>query len=471
MSRNPVALVGGVLGVLALLELPFWQPGWLLFKANRLVQGEAFSAFALSPVFTWGLLGLWLAVAFASLLGLRGRGWLLALFASLALVGALLFVGQGARELAQDAPGSARVSLLGGVWLTLLAYYIVMFGALNESPKRLGLRLALVIPGLLAAALLIAGGTLGELGLARELSSQGENFRAELVRHLALAGTSLLLASSLGVPAAILAARREGVARAVLPGVSLLQTLPSLALFGLMLAPLAHLGQTLTLSGAARLILIFALPVLLLALALWRARGLGEKARALLLAATLLLGLVPLSLLALLLAVVLNALLASLFAASPPPAWPGWDAPLAALGVRGIGSAPALIALTLYALLPIVRNAYTGLKETPKAAIEAGQGMGMSPAQLLRRVELPLALPLIVEGLRASAVLTIGITTVAYLIGAGGLGAFIQRGIDQVVADLILLGAVPIILLALLADGLLRGLGLLLTPPGLRETP
>jgi osmoprotectant transport system permease protein len=109
-----------------------------------------------------------------------------------------------------------------------------------------------------------------------------------------------------------------------------------------------------------------------------------------------------------------------------------------------------------------------GVRGVPEAATEAGRGMGMSPAQLLWRVELPLALPLILEGLRASAVLTIGITTVAYLIGAGGLGVFIQRGIDQVVPDLILLGAVPVILLALAADGLLRGLGLFLTPRGVR---
>ena len=147
----------------------------------------------------------------------------------------------------------------------------------------------------------------------------------------------------------------------------------------------------------------------------------------------------------------------------------GLDRPLASVGVRGIGSAPALIALTLYALLPIVRNTYTGLKGVPSAATEAGRGMGMSPRQLLLRVQLPLALPLVVEGLRAAAVLTIGTTTVAYLIGAGGLGVFIQRGIDQVVPDLVLLGAIPIILLALLVDGLLRILGTALTPRGVRE--
>ena len=130
---------------------------------------------------------------------------------------------------------------------------------------------------------------------------------------------------------------------------------------------------------------------------------------------------------------------------------------------------PALIALTLYAFLPIVRNTYTGIKEVPQAATEAGRGMGMSPGQILRRVELPLALPLIMEGVRASTVLTIGIATVAFLIGAGGLGVFIQNGISQQVPDLILLGALPIIGLALLADALLRGLGQLVTPRGIRS--
>ena len=185
---------------------------------------------------------------------------------------------------------------------------------------------------------------------------------------------------------------------------------------------------------------------------------------------TLLVAVLPVALLTVMLAVVLNDLFVALFSlnfgALQLPSSLG--APLSSLGVRGIGTAPALIALTLYAFLPIVRNSYVGIKEVPRAATEAGRGMGMSAAQILRRVELPLALPLMIEGVRASAVLTIGITTVAFLIGAGGLGTFIERGIGQQVPDLILLGALPIIVLALLADALLRALGLLLTPRGLR---
>lgn len=467
--RNLVALAGGAVGVLALLDAGPWRPGWLLFKQNRLVEGDALPAFGADPGAAGLLLALWLAVALVALLPWRGRAWLLAALASTALVVALASVGGAARELMDGAPPSARVSLLGGVWLTLLACYVALFGAVDDAPRRAATRLLLPVPGLLGAVWLVAGGALGELGLARELAGQGGDFRAELARHLALAGTSLLMACLIGVPAAIAAARRPGVARFVLPSAGFVQTLPSLALFGLLVAPLAQMGQRLTVAGAARLALLGLLPLLLLlALRRWP-RAATAPAWGWLRGLLLLVPVAPGALLAVIAAVVVNGLLAALLGGGAVPRWPAGDAPLATLGVRGIGSAPALIALTLYALLPIVRNTYTGLTGVPRAATEAGLGMGMSPRQLLLRVQLPLALPLVVDGVRAAAVLTVGTTTVAYLIGAGGLGVFIQRGIDQVVPDLVLLGAVPIILLALLADLLLRGLGRALTPHGVRE--
>lgn len=472
--RNPVALLGSVTGVLALLELGPWRPGWLLFKANRLVLGDAHSAFGLDASLTWALLALWSAVALLSLLPTRARAPLLALLSTAVLVTALLFVGGAAREITQAAAPSARVSLQGGVWLTLLACYVVLYGAVSQAPRRQ--RAALLAPALVAAGWVVFSGSLNELGLARELANQGGDFRAESARHLALAGSSLLVAALIGVPAAILAARSAAVARWVLPGAGLVQTLPSLALFGLLVSPLARLGQELTV-GTAVWVALGGLAPLLLLVALRRLRRrrpqrpstAAAPAVAGLRALLLLLPVAPGALLAVILAVSLNGLLAALLGAGSLPRWPAWDAPLAAIGVRGIGSAPALIALTLYALLPIVRNTYTGLNGVPRAATEAGRGMGMSPRQLLWRVQLPLALPLVIEGVRAAAVLTIGTTTVAYLIGAGGLGVFIQRGIDQVVPDLVLLGAIPIIVLALLADGLLRALGRWLTPRGVRD--
>lgn len=465
--RNLVALLGSAVGALALTQVGAWRPGWLLFKANRLVLGDSYAAFSLDPLAAGVLLGLWLAAAVAALLPWRLRPWLIAFLASAAFVLALLFVAAGARELTEGATASARVSLEGGVWLTLLATYVTLFGAVSEAPRRY--RVLLVVPAVAVFIGLAVGGTFSELGLVRELVNQGGDFRAELAHHLALAGTSLLVAALVGIPAAIAAWRSSSVARWVLPAAGLVQTLPSLALFGLLVAPLAQLGRTVTIGTALLVVLAGIVPLLVLKLTGQR-HGAVSGPRRLLNTVLKLVPIAPGALLAVVLAVIINSVLAATMGAGSSPVWPGLNEPLMDLGVRGIGSAPALIALTLYALLPIVRNTYTGLAGVARAATEAGRGMGMSPGQLLRRVELPLALPLIIEGLRGAAVLTIGTTTVAYLIGAGGLGVFIQRGIDQVVPDLVLLGAIPIILLALIADALLRALGNLLTPRGVRET-
>jgi osmoprotectant transport system permease protein len=138
------------------------------------------------------------------------------------------------------------------------------------------------------------------------------------------------------------------------------------------------------------------------------------------------------------------------------------------LGIRGIGAAPGFIALTLYALLPVVRNTYVGLSEVDPAALDAGRGMGMSRAQLLFRVEFPLAAPLVAEGVRTAAVLLIGITTLTVFAGARNLGILIFEGLGQFAPDLILLGALPTIALAVAADLALGALARLLTPKGVR---
>jgi osmoprotectant transport system permease protein len=118
----------------------------------------------------------------------------------------------------------------------------------------------------------------------------------------------------------------------------------------------------------------------------------------------------------------------------------------------GIGVKPAIVALTLYALLPIVRNTFTGLSEVPAEVIEAAQGMGFTARQRLWMVELPLAMPVIVAGIRTAAVIGVGIATLAAFIGAGGLGDFINRGLAMNNTRLILLGAIPAAALALLID-------------------
>lgn len=120
--------------------------------------------------------------------------------------------------------------------------------------------------------------------------------------------------------------------------------------------------------------------------------------------------------------------------------------------IGGIGATPAIVALTLYSLLPIIRNTYTGITNVDPAIREAGRGMGMTDKQLLLQVEIPLAMQVILAGVRVATVIAIGIATIAAAIGAGGLGELIFRGISVVNNDLILAGAVPAAIIALIAD-------------------
>lgn len=120
--------------------------------------------------------------------------------------------------------------------------------------------------------------------------------------------------------------------------------------------------------------------------------------------------------------------------------------------IGGIGIIPAIVALTLYSLLPIIRNTYTGITSVDPAIREAGRGMGMTDRQLLLQVEIPLAVGVILAGVRVATVIAIGIATIAAAIGAGGLGVFIFRGIAVVNNQLILAGAIPAAAIAILAD-------------------
>ncbi len=187
--------------------------------------------------------------------------------------------------------------------------------------------------------------------------------------HLWLVGVSMLLAIAIGVPLGILLTRRPKWKAVVLGSTNVIQTIPSLALFGLLL-PLPWLG-----ARADRL---------------------------------------------------------------------------------------AIVALALYALLPIVRNTYVGIAGISPPVREAAVAMGLTSGQLLRCVELPLALPVMLAGIRVAAVITIGVATIAAAIGAGGLGEFIFRGIAMVDNGVILAGAIPAALIALAADLLLSGVEKLL---------
>jgi osmoprotectant transport system permease protein len=237
-------------------------------------------------------------------------------------------------------------------------------------------------------ALLAAAGRFSDLALARELAANPD-FEMRLAEHIQLAAVGVAIGTVLGVPIGVFAARRRQAGGVVVGVVEVLQTVPSLALLGLLIAPLGALA-----------------------------------------------------------------------AAAPA---------LAQLGVAGIGPAPAYVALSVYGLLPLVRNTYTALTEVDPALLDAGRGMGMTSRELLWRVELPVARPLILEGLRTSAVQLVGIAALMALIDAGGLGTYIFRGIGQGADDMVLLGALPIVALAVVVDRLM-GAGIRVsTPRGLRR--
>ncbi|MEC4676247.1 MAG: ABC transporter permease [Nitrospirota bacterium] len=141
---------------------------------------------------------------------------------------------------------------------------------------------------------------------------------------------------------------------------------------------------------------------------------------------------------------------------------------LIAVNLPIIGFVPAFIALFLYALLPILRNTHTGIRQVDPAIIEAATGIGMTDRQILWRIELPLSMPVIMAGIRTSTVISVGVATLAALIGAGGLGELIFRGLRTINYKLMLAGAIPAAALAMFMDFLLGRAEIFLTPKGLK---
>jgi osmoprotectant transport system permease protein len=386
-SPDRLALTGSLIGLASLL------PGWLTLRPNRLAAGTGLNIFeSLGAAETVIIAGLWLLCLVLGLATWRRRGPALGIAANATLVIILLAVGAGSRRLLADGPELARVSLGAGFWIALAGAYTLVFAARRQLRER-GIWCQLVAwAGPIALAVLLAAGWLDSLSVLREYAGNRARFFQETLQHVRLFGSSVVIAAVLGIPLGVWATRNRYAEKPVFFITNIVQTVPSLALFGFLIAPLSALS--------------FAYPV------------------------------------------------------------------LRDLGIRGVGVAPAVIALTIYSLLPVVRNTYVGIRQVDPAAVDAGRGMGMGRWQVLARVEAPLAAPLVLEGVRTAAVQAVGLTTVAALIGAGGLGWFVFQGIGQAAPDLIILGAIPVIVMALLVDALMRVAVRLGTPRGVRgESP
>jgi osmoprotectant transport system permease protein len=433
---NPITLLGGILGVVAMV-LP-----WLSLKANRLLAGEGVGLLELSTPFGFLTLGAWVFVAITAFFPNRLRPWLSSITVALALLSASLYVGRGAAELMADAGQYARVSPSSGTWLGILALYVSLFGLSRET--RFG-----ALPSLAVFVGVLFAGTFNGLGPWLEYAQASDVFAQQFLRHMLLSLLSVALAALLGFPLAVWAVRSRSIGNIILSIVSFLQTVPSVALFGLLLPPLAWLGRTVPLLYAV----LFAAVLLVGGIVLRRLTR-WQVSQAFSLLGAFVGGLI------------VSIFIFQTFIGEARPL--NFQSLLSDAGVRGIGAAPALFALSLYALLPLVVNTVVGLNSVPEAVKDAAKGMGMNQRQVFWRAEVPLALPFMFEGLRSSLVLSFGLATIAALISAGGLGFFILRGVEGSVGDLILLGAVPVVVVALLLDLLLRGVSWFFIPKGLR---
>lgn len=158
---------------------------------------------------------------------------------------------------------------------------------------------------------------------------------------------------------------------------------------------------------------------------------------------------------------------ASIVVTIPSIALFGLMIPVLSIIGQGIGWLPAVIAILLYSQLPIIRNTYTAITNVDPALREAARGMGMTPTQRLLRVEIPIAVPVIMAGVRTAVVMNIGVAAIAAYIGAGGLGVLISRGITQTDPRQLITGAIAVSLLAIIADWALLQIQKRLTPTGL----
>ena len=392
--KNRVLLLLVATGVAAASGLAF-----LTHAPNRLVSGVSISlvqAVSASgrPLQAWALL----AIGFPALLlaagvfmrGSRATQLMVIVAAAVLLMGLASLAGAQATRLASVAldaatgttPGIERTSLGGAFWVLAALAWLTASDAIAHLGLRPVWRLIASAAVIAPVLVCIAIGLLDQLSLLKEYANREDLFNTALLQHLQIVVASLLPSLLIGVPLGV-ASVREGrwmnALRAPLfASLNIIQTIPSIALFGLLMAPLALLAT--------------GMPVL----AQW--------------------------------------------------------------GIKGVGLAPAVIALMLYSLLPIVRSTAAGMSQVPRPVIDAALGMGLTARQVFWKVEAPLALPVFIAGLRVAAVQTIGMAMVAALIGAGGFGAIMFQGLLGGALDLVLLGVVPVVAMAVAVDAVLKTL-------------
>ncbi|MGM8740730.1 ABC transporter permease [Enterobacter hormaechei subsp. xiangfangensis] len=366
--HNRVLLLLACVAIVA-VALPFVN-----VAPNRLVSGEPRALWQI-----WAFTPLLLGAALASTVALafwpgRTALWLTFLLSEALFIVLFWSAGQAATQMAAVESPLARTSVGSGLWLWLALCLLVCSDAIRRLTQQPVWRWLLNAQFWVIPLLILFSGDLNQLSLLKEYVNRQEVFDNALAQHLTILFGTLIPALLLGVPLGMWCYRHTSRQGAVFTVLNVIQTIPSVALFGLLIAPLAGLVKSF-------------------------------------------------------------------------PA-------LAAAGIAGTGLTPALIALVLYALLPLVRGVVAGLSQVPPDVLESAHAMGMSARQCFWKIQLPLALPLLVRSLRVVTVQTVGMAVIAALIGAGGFGALVFQGLLSSALDLVLLGVVPTIALAVVLDAL-----------------
>jgi ABC-type proline/glycine betaine transport system permease subunit len=537
MGTNRLAIFGSLFAAWGFFFLPLL----ILIPNRQAVENVSFQLLELQSDYRYFFLFLlcWVPLFIAFESNVARRGWLLVGFGNLIMILSIWLPAIAAAELIQSAdellPNSfvrnPRVRPVSAILVGIAGGYIILFGGLRDL-KSIGVgqqtRLAASFAGVAFMYYLFIQDYLDVYSVVVEYNIRGETLFEDIIKHLTYVLVALAAGLVIGIGLGLWASRQERVAPIILYIVGIIQTIPSLALFGILLVPLSQLGQLLLVDD----ILIFLIPALLLLGVLLyiigRLDALGERFQFIALIALGAVMAVPVLLATLMIisivfqigfdilissdyqlgktVFILFAVAAMLLAFSARrlrvfrrnellairlhivllvgmllsggyvfgvtgndylpigTALNEWT--LSDIGIRGLGETPSLVALSLYSLLPLVRNTYTGLNNVDDAIIDSGKGMGMTPRQIFFKIELPLAFPVIMAGVRNAAIALVGIATIAATIGGGALGDYVLDGANNIALDLILLGTIPAIILAFALDAGLRALEIFLTSPG-----
>ncbi len=343
-------------------------------KPNRISQGIKYTSFEFFGNLGIVIVSLWLILLALSFYEKKYKNNIVFIFTTI-LTLAFIWSLQSKTGTYVDQGTSDRLSLSSGFYVQFFCIYIIFSTYTKKIVHHKYIKWIGFLSIFAILSYFLFTGALEDLSLIKEYNIKKTQFILNLRIHAMLTLGSVVTGAIIAIPLGFLAYSKKTLEGKIMVPLSIIETIPSLSLFGILLVPLSGLGKL-----------------------------------------------------------------------------PFFDT----IGVSGIGWAPAYIALTLYTLLPIGRNTLTGFYSVEKNVIEAARGMGMSKGQILKKIELPLAFPVIFTGIRIAFIQTIGGAVLAGLVGGGGMGTFVFLGLGEASPDLILLGVLPIVFFSVFLDYILR---------------